>query len=269
MQSIELDSPIRVMVLLSEPIILEKERFISLYHREWKDNLLFEENPQWSDLTKGIQSYLVSDGFHCAILTYHSNSIPEGLIVRSLQLSNIKDSSEVMKYKGHTAYIDVHYAVSVGETFSLDKVRFINRLLHLFATIEETVGFINISAQLTRSRLDYFRMSKKADLNKAVLFHLFVSVQIEQGKEFWMHTHGMEQFELPDIECWYDNEKDGAYYYELIGNMALYMFDKGPILKVGHTFSMDGEEMFEIAKPKDVEGHEFGKDGAIRIKKRD
>lgn len=266
---IDIDKPTVIVILLSKPITLEKEKFISLYHQEWQSNLLLK-TPRLSK--KGIQVCFPSNGTHSAmILNCPSKSFPEEIISAALQLSNITNPSEIERYKNYTAYVVVHHYGIKG----VDKVRFINRLLHLFATMEESIGFINLSAQLcVRSRSDYLKLSKKADINTGTLFSLFTSIHTEKNKEIWTHTHGMEQFKLPDIECWYDNEKDGYYFALTIVTMALYMIDNGLVLKVGDTFpGKDEGVIFEIVEAKevdkDVKWCKFGKYGVIRIIKKD
>ena len=110
---------------------------------------------------------------------------------------------------------------------------------------------------------------KNTSLASADLFLLFTNTHwAKRDNENWIHTHGMEQFGLPDIQVKFTENAKASYYRELLNNTAIYCIKNGPVLQVGDTAELAGDGvMYKInAVKKDVE-HPYGHFGAIEITK--
>ena len=84
----------------------------------------------------------------------------------------------------------------------------------------------------------------------------------EEGK-YWAHSHGMEQFGLPDVECPYHDADRHDYFYQLVGDACLYMIENGPVLSIGDTAELQGDGViFKVAEGS-KEG--FGRFGCLRL----
>jgi len=87
------------------------------------------------------------------------------------------------------------------------------------------------------------------------LYLMFVSTQqVDYGTRYWLHTHGLEQFNLPNLEITFQDRDKLGYYQMVLDNMAIYILENGNILKSGETAEIMGDGVnYLITVRKDEE----------------
>jgi hypothetical protein len=81
-----------------------------------------------------------------------------------------------------------------------------------------------------------------------------------------MHTHGLDQFNVPDLQTRFRDSKQHEYYWELISDASIYTIENGPVLKPGDTAELKGDGViYEIVSAKIDPDHPFGSFGCLEI----
>jgi hypothetical protein len=157
----------------------------------------------------------------------------------------------------------------MGASSALERVRFSVQTLLTVLQHDSAIGYVNVSGQVYRPKIMVEPFFEKSFLEPIDLFLLCANTHlVKNDNKYWMHTHGMEQFGLPDIQVTFTENEPAPYYRELLCDAAIYSIKQGPVLHVGDTaeLAVDGV-MYKInAVKKDAE-HPYGHFGAIEITK--
>lgn len=177
-------------------------------------------------------------------------------------------TADVAKLKNHKGYFQVEYIL--GPDAPKRRVLFTTKLLLTLSKMYSSSGFVNASAQSyipsTRIGADLF---KNKELPTSEIFLLFVNIQmVADGHQIELHTHGMDQFWLPDIQMQFSDKDNLNSYYDVIRNAAVYMIEKGNAMNIGDTANLAGDGMmFKVTEVKEERDHPFGYYGVIGLKR--
>ena len=232
------------------------------FQRDWKTRIACEENKSWAHPDRKTRGYLVTDGKSGVVVTVSAQPLPAHLVDLTARVAK-PSSDDRSALLGHKAYIRVDFGAGSGSP--VERARFSSQVVLSLLHIPQALGYINVSGQLyhTTKKAEPLRGSEE-DL---ALFLACVGVQdvIEPGGH-WLHTHGMEQFGLPDIEVKFRDEQQRSYYSNLLRNFAAYSMQHGPVLKVGDTAELAGDGViYHILPVAPDPVHEYGHYVAIRI----
>jgi hypothetical protein len=112
------------------------------------------------------------------------------------------------------------------------------------------------ASQHARSLLEPTEVERRL----ALLVHHHTVVD---GERVWLHTHGMQHFGLPDIECVEPLHLAGEA--NRVIRAVLHRLVVGPPLGLGDVIEHDGASRFRLVPASPVEGHAFGVRDAVRL----
>ncbi|MDI7278220.1 MAG: DUF4261 domain-containing protein [Anaerolineae bacterium] len=265
------DYRILLCLPLREPVDLDPHQLVERYRARWGTSLRCGENPQWADPQKGTRGYLAADDQHSILLTVSARPLGADLM-DPLPDSNwhltALDEAQKATLEGQRGYVMLRYAL--GSEEPLARVRFTARvLLALLDLLDGAIGYVNVAAQSYVPRETLQAYLPDHPLEPAGLFLLFGNAQfVEEGSGHWVHTHGMEQFGVPDIEVTTAEDNQAHHCWNLLASAAAYMIERGPILKPGHTAELLGDGViYRIREARVEPNHPYGQCGAIELVK--
>jgi len=171
--------------------------------------------------------------------------------------------------KRHRAVVQVDYIG--GSAPPVEQAGFAARAILTVAELPGFVGYVDPTAMLYRPASVLADFREQRSLSREELYLLLVEVHSveEEDGGLWMHTHGMEQFGAPDVEARFTDKRRWQYYWELLANAALYMMERGPVLKPGHTAELAGDGViYEARAAKADPEHPTGAKGRIELARR-
>ena len=126
-------------------------------------------------------------------------------------------------------------------------------------------------AQICRGHSEVAQMAAHTN-NRKKLMGMFTHHHVENPKEgeYWWHTHGMQHYALPDIECWFDDETNPQTLEKVVQIAMLDMIPRTDPIKKGEVLKGLDEYMGKYQfcpAEEEVEGHEFGPHGVQGIMK--
>ncbi len=254
--------PIDIVVVLRSPAAIEPEKFIEGFSRRWGTKVGFEAERDFSESGKGKRAYVLTNGKSKIIVTSQPEPLPKGLCRTLSELLGEDDKQRraLLDNKGSLLL----QSADAGD-HSAERATFATQALLYFMEDVNALGYSCKSGYFYRTRKWASPYFKRGTLEPADLFTILDSVHFMSDAR-WIHTHGLEQFGLPDIEIRYKDRWREDYYGDLIANAAIYCIEKGPVLKVGNNAEMmsDGV-MYKVIRPRLEPGHHHGKFGTIGL----
>lgn len=258
-------SLIRFCIPLSDCIPLDAERLMSDFRERWGIKVGCEENPDWSNPTRKMRKYLLTDGQNMVIITTFDKPLPSHLRKITAEAAGSLTTEEQIAFMRHEGFAVIEYAT--GPDQPVENVRFAAMVLLSLLSVLPGMGSVSISGHVYQPMERLEPLMRLEDMELTALFMLAVGMQNVYGdKEVWLHTHGMEQFRLPNLEIRFTDRAKAQYYQELIGNAAVYMMDQGPVMKPGHTCELAGDGIiYEIRAPRGESRTHFGSCASLEI----
>jgi len=258
---------IHLCMPLVRPGAFDPEDIMQRFKARWGIDVGCSNVEEWSQPKKKQEIYLLGNGKDNLRITVAGTPLSKDLKEVILRGAPDLGQEEVQAVKDHAGYYLLDYIL--GDDDSAEPVYFTAKALMIFLEDKNVIGFANIPAMLYQPREKIESILDNLDgqeFSSAELFLLFVTVHLvdEDGK-YWIHTHGMEQFGLPDIQMWYA-DGDKYDYYEFVGTAAAYMIDNGPVLKPSDTAELTGDGIiYKIESAEEELDHPFGEFGSILI----
>lgn len=165
------------------------------------------------------------------------------------------------------ATVRVHYTSEIACS-AKQHAELALKVVFALLKLPNAIGYLCRSGQFYNPKEKIMPLINQKILKNSTLFFAGVCIQVTQddSNRMWMHTHGMEQFGIPDIQIKYDDRELKAQYFNLIGNTALYLLDKGPVLKPGHTTELAGDGIiYRIKAVTEDDKKHFGECDVIEI----
>ena len=235
------------------------------FKQRWETKIISGEAEQLVSLEEDDGTYLLGNGTHNIRLKVSDRPLSGELVDALLMAVPGLEDSHKNALQNHKGYVSVDYLF--GPNTPVERVRFAAQVLLVLVQQEGALGYANISAMLYRPRDHVQSLFEQAELPSFDLYMLFVHTHwIEEGEGNWIHTHGMEQFDAPDLQVRFAEKTQHQYYSELLSNTSIYMIEPGPVLNPGHTMELKGDGViYEIKSPTPVPGHPFGSFGSLEI----
>lgn len=245
--------PLRLRALFSAPVTLEPARLAETYESLWEEPLTCEMHAPSSDV---LREYTLSSGARRVWLTIENTPIRRGDIVMLEDTSPRLDEDDRAALRVHVAAACIHYRWD-GED-NREMGRFMVKVLMALMQEPAAIGYLSLSAVRYVPRAELDRVGAEHDpLAPAALFLLFTNVMremVEDGR-CWLHTHGLEQFGLPELHILAgENIADDE---DLLVNTVLYCLTNGPVLQAGQLAGLADGATFRIEHlPNGTRGHD-------------
>lgn len=250
----------------STAIILGTEDTTREYNRLWGKKISCKRQSSPDSAAKGNATYIVENGRYSLRLVASQSSLSPNLVDVVMNGDPSLDEPDIVNLKNNKGYITLDYIGSPDSP--KEKAAFCTELLVSLLEKQGALGYVNIPAQLYRPKTGEKTSFQNSVLEEGDLFFLLINIHsVDMEKNFWLHTHGMEQFGCPDLQLYFEDDTKYEYYKTLISVTAIYMIDSGPVLKTGDTFQMpDDDNFYKIYPVKPIPDHSFGRCGAIELK---
>jgi hypothetical protein len=90
---------------------------------------------------------------------------------------------------------------------------------------------------------------------------------VMHGERLWLHTHGMQHFGLPDLECVEHVHRAGEAH-RILRAVLRRLTSGGPALRLGDVIErVDGGTRFQLVPSSPVEGHLLGAYDVVRLER--
>jgi hypothetical protein len=236
-------SSIDLIIPLSEPFSLDAPALSNSFNSRWGDNISIKKGD-------GDQSYKISCNGQTFSVNVNNQPLQSSMInIITLPVYGLTED-EIAQIKNTRAYININSSSNKNEN---NMVLFAGKLLISLLYDHRALGFADYAAQyyIPKRRLENSYMSK-SNLDLSDLYKLFVSVQeVYDTNGIWMHTHGLEQFGLPNLEISFSNKDELSYYKVVVDSTAIYMLENGNILKPGDVMDIGDGKVYKISFRKD------------------
>jgi hypothetical protein len=237
-------SYVYISIPFSSSINLETKEIADSFSKQWGYEISF---------SKSNNGYVISRDKNQLTLELHNERLPKNLVDLLTAPFYGLSEDELQKLRFHKAFISIQGLGQQGN--SKEQVLLAAHVMLTLFKEKGAIGFANFAAQ------SYYPISRfESYLDKAVLqpeelYFLFVSVQQVDGQDsYWYHTHGLEQFGVPNIEINFLDKGDADYYQSVIENTSVYLIAKGDIIKSGNTLELMGDGVvFKATLKRDQE----------------
>jgi len=222
----------------------------------------------------GAKAFRLTEENEVVTLTIRNTPLPKKLVEESVHMARssalpieLKDE-EANEFLNSVGFITLESKISPS-TGPVQSAFLSQLLTTMMKTNDLLIGYNVISAQTYKSRKWLLSTLETEEFDPGFMFIMLGNIHAVRDGEFWIHTHGMEQFGAPDIEVKFSDEGKRGYYMGLVGDSAMYVAGKGPVLKIGDTAELAGDGIIYriVEGTKDEPGH-FGSYGVIRITKK-
>jgi hypothetical protein len=263
----------RVVLPLRDHLWIDMDDLMKKYRTLWKDTLPFKESPVPGDLDQRTRRFIigdVKDGINLSVVDYPLATTFADLLADAPKICAVQtmkfEESDRKSLLEHKAHVMIETRINADNA---PLPAYIAAMITLCLTrFYDVTGFAPESAQMYRTKDWANSMIKADEFDAASLFVMLCNYHHVGNGERWLHTHGMEQVGLPDIEAYFDDASRSSELTEMIADLAIYMIDKGPVLEIGHTTQSKGENaIYRVVEARNDPQHPFGRFGALGLKK--
>lgn len=236
----------------SESIAFNPVEFIKAFQDKWGIKISCNQ----TDVQTALHdAYIISNHAHHIVFSINNQPLPQDftkLLINPIYALNQK---EIVELENHKANVTIQY--QSGKSDPNERVLFTSQVLLTFFEQSNAIGCAIVAAQSykTKDQLLVGNFLQKETLSLEDLFLLLVSIQqVDNEENIWLHTHGLEQFNLPNLEIITQDRENIRYYEMVIGNVAIYMMENENIFKPGDTAELMGDGViFSISYRTDNE----------------
>jgi len=260
---------IAFVIPLSESIIFDKLAMIESFRKTFNSEIICCESNTANDRKNEINEYTVAAGSNSDRITIAQKALTSDYLDLILSSGAFDlEEKEINLLRSHKGYILLEGRF--GNHNKIEEATFTVRILSILLKNNNSLGAFNISANMYRPKrlLKDVQFDQPFDAYRLYRFYVLVH-HVAEEKRIWIHTHGMEQFGVPDIQLFYPaNDNADSLYQEVIDNTAAYLIDNGPIVDPGETVDIDGRGAIYRAKSVSRDdNHPYGAYGAIELEK--
>ena len=255
---------IEVVIPLRSSAVFDFSKVVEGFDKKWGTKVSTGEDEGSAEFKKGSKVISLTNGKSTVIVTCHSGSLPKGMFKKLTDLPGI-DEAEKFALQDCRGSLLLQ-SPDMGE-HAAERATFAAQVLLYFLEDENALGYSCKSGNFYRQRRWAASYFKRKALEPVDLFVLFDSLHFVSDSR-WVHTHGLEQFGLPDIEVRYKDRWKEDYYGDLVANAAVYCIERGPVLVVGNTAEVaDNGVVYKVTRPRLEPNHDCGKFGMIGLTK--
>lgn len=257
-------------VPMSWPIHFDPARFMAQFHEHWGLEVSCYEQTHWDAAELPGKPILATDGRSNVLLLVGHEPVEtltrEALVDMLTPHLSRNERDGVLTHRSH---VMIYVLMDRRNTYrnAMKRSRFAARVLLTFLKYYRATGYVCGPAYHYRSAAGLKEIVAANSVTPEILYLLFVNthlIDIPDGG--WLHTHGMEQLGLPDMEIKFADTGASEHYWDLLGRAAIYCLMRGPVLKIGHTMQFtEGGPVYRIKSSESVEEHEYGEFGGIEL----
>jgi len=262
------DYHIQLCIPFAGPASINVQTIQQQFKQRWKMEVACGQAPQLGSAQDGVTTYLMGNGIHNVRLTVSRNPLPANLVNATIGAAPALTDAEKTAIEKHQGYISLEYLH--GPEDPAARVRFAAQTLLTLAQLDGALGYVSVPAMLYRPRIRIDDFLGRTELNSTDLYLLFVnSHSVDDKGTIWLHTHGLEGFDLPDLQVRFSDGSQQRYYWELLSEASVYMIERGPVFKAGDTAELTGDGViYEIKSVRPDANHPFGFFGCLEIVRR-
>ena len=271
-------TPVRLIVMFSGVPDFDPKEYADLFRKHWNKKITCEKSPAQDDPEVGIRRYAVTVENTQLSLAFVSMPLSNDVIQvieRMTAMSALPFQISELQSKALHDHV-THAVIETKITENLEKPMLgiasawamLELLITLMEQFDGMTGYVPVSAQVYHSK-DWLRdMVRSRQIQQSDLFIYLCNIHFIADSENWVHTHGMEQFGLPDIEARFTGREQAARYTNLVGDAAMYTIDTA-VITTGNTLELSGDGVVhKVVGSKQVPDHSYGAFGAIAIEKK-
>jgi len=259
-------TPSGFVLALSDFIDLNPAEVMQAFFDQWGTKVACEENQEWADPVRKSRKYMLTDGKQAALVTVTNEPLRDELVKLTLEASSTISAEDKSALQGHQASVLLE---SVPTSQSLtEQMQFATQVLLVLFRCTPAVGYVSLAGQMYRTMESMKPFLAESSMSPEMLYLLNVGVQnVDEGGSWWMHTHGLGQFGLPDLQIRFSDKAQANYYHDLLSNTSIYGIVEGPVIKVGDTAELAGDGVvYKIVSVNRVDSRHFGSNGALDIR---
>lgn len=245
--------PVRLVVLASEPLALDCSALAAEFQALWDEPLACTAHRPQSDI---LRDYTLETGGCRFWLTVEQAPLPRGDIAMFETTSSGLSPDDCAALRGHAATATLHYRWDGGDNAPMAR----QMLKALLALMRHPAagGYLAVSAVRYVPRAALERICAEHDpLAPVALLLLCTHVMRDTTPdgESWLHSHGLEQFGLPELHV--ISPAESPEDEELIAHTALYCLTNGCLLQAGQCAELAGGGAFTVTRlPNGAFGHD-------------
>lgn len=235
-----LENSVAMVVPLSQAVAPDEAQVMSRFREKWGRKIGFSENPAWADPATHTRKYLLTDGQNTLMVTWVGVPLPQHLLEMTLTNSGHATDEEREALRSHKATISMEY--KVGEQPPVERVRFTTMAMLTFLDVCPGIGYVSIAGQCYHPRRLVEPAMKLHALDIPFLYLFTVGLQVvDEGSTHYMHTHGLNQFGIPELQTRFADDSQSAACQSLITGASTYCIERGPVLKPGDSAQLTGD----------------------------
>lgn len=266
------DVTCRTVLPLKDHLWIDMNEFFDKYRSLWGDVLPFKEAPVPGDIDQRIRRFVVGDAKNRIMLSVVDHPLPESLVSllsdapKTYALQTMKfDESDKTQLRNHKAHIMIEITTNADN--APIPAQIVAWVTLCFTRFYPITGYAPQSAQAYRTSEWVNSLITPDKFDAASLFIMLCNHHMVRNGENWIHTHGMEQFGLPDVEVFFDDQNQYPGLLELVSDMSIYMIENGPVMAIGHTTQSRGEDaIYRVVEPRINPQHPYGRFGALGLR---
>jgi hypothetical protein len=232
--------------------------FVDAFKARWGTTIACEPSPQ---LGGGANTdvFLAGDGARKVRLVIERKKLPAELVelLNSAVFSLSEEQADALSR--HVGAIRLDYLF--GDTPARERVEICAEMLLSLGELRGIIGIVNAAAQ---SYLPIERVS--TDLRSATTLHpddlcrLFIGSQaVGSDNSFSIHSHGMEQFSLPNFEIPFPPGTELADAFPLMNGLISEVVAAQESPPVGDQYTFEGlRRTYKVSAPRDDPDHPTG-----------
>jgi hypothetical protein len=222
---------VNIFIPFPQPLSLDTKKISESFSEQWGHGISFKESKN---------GYVVSESVNQLIIEVHNERLANEFVDILTSPFYGLDNNETQKLKYHNAYINLLGSGKPKENNAYPI--FVAQVLLTLLREEGAIGFSNAAAQSYYPVNRFVSFGKKSGLQPEELYLLFVSVQqVNDQDGYWFHTHGLEQFNVPNLEIKFTDKEKSSYYQSVIENTSVYLIINGDIIKSENTLELMGD----------------------------
>ena len=238
------NSYIHIFIIFPKLFTIDADELSNAYIEQWGHSI---------SVSKVNSQYKVTNNSSELTLELQDFPLPSSFIEMLTSPFYRLNEDEAIQVKNHKSSINLQ--VSRTTENQQEQTLFVAQVLLSVLRKEPPVGLVNVAAQYYHPVRRLEAYNSKTSLQPEDMYLLFVSVQqVDNEGSYWFHTHGLEQFGVPNFEIEFSNKDDEEYYQSVIESASVYLIARGDIIKSGSTLSIMGDGInFQATLRKDKE----------------
>lgn len=268
----------RLLIMFSGVPDFDAKEYANLFKKHWNKKIVCDSSPAPDDPGVGIRRFAVTVEDTQLSLSFVSMPLAKdvvNVIEKMTAMSALPFQISELQSKALHNHV-THAVIESKITENLEKPMggiasawaTLELLITLMEQFDGMIGYVPVSAQVYHSKEWLRDMVRSRQIQQSDLFIYLCNIHFVADAANWVHTHGMEQFGLPDIEARFAGREEAVLYTNLVGDAAMYTIDTA-VITVGNTLELSGDGVVHgVVEAKQVPEHSYGAFGAIAIEKK-